>query len=97
MGTAVERLYLAMNLKQARTARGLTQDDVAALSGVNRAYVSDLEHGKRNIGIDCLGRLATALNIPAASLLRPVDDVKRALAAGALLGPAVPGHTGRQA
>lgn len=97
MGTAVERHYLATNLRQTRIARGLTQDDVAALSGVNRAYVSDLEHGKRNIGIDCLGRLATALNIPASSLLRPVDDTKRAPAAGAQFGPAVPGHNGRRA
>lgn len=83
MGTAVERHYLAMNLRQARIARGLTQDDVAALSGVNRAYVSDLEHGKRNIGIDCLGRLAAALNIPAASLLHAGDNASLAPAASA--------------
>lgn len=67
-----ERRFLAANLKEARLSRGLTQDDVAALSGVNRAYVSDLEHGKRNIGIDCIGRLAAALQVSAASLLLPV-------------------------
>lgn len=90
MGTVVERQYLALNLRQARITRGLTQDDVAALSGVNRAYVSDLEHGKRNIGIDCLGRLAAALNIPAASLLRAVDDASKAPVLGALSGPLRP-------
>lgn len=92
MGTAIERQYLATNLRQARIARGLTQDDVAALSGVNRAYVSDLEHGKRNIGIDCIGRLAAALNMPATSLLRAVDDTAgapnlRALSNSDLLRP----------
>lgn len=66
-----ERRFLASNLKAVRRSRGLTQDDVAALSGVNRAYVSDLEHGKRNIGIDCIGRLAAALQVSAASLLLP--------------------------
>lgn len=66
-----ERSFLATNLKEARRTRGLTQDDVAALSGVNRAYVSDLENGKRNIGIDCIGRLAAALQVSAASLLLP--------------------------
>lgn len=75
MGNEYERHYLAVNLKRTRLARGLTQDDVAALSGVNRAYVSDLENRKRNIGIDCLGRLAAALKIPAASLLLAVDDI----------------------
>lgn len=82
MGTAVERHYLAKNLRQARIDRGLTQDDVAALSGVNRAYVSDLEHGKRNIGIDCIGRLAAALDIPAASLLDAVDKLTSPQASG---------------
>ncbi len=95
MGTAVERHYLAKNLRQARIDRGLTQDDVAALSGVNRAYVSDLEHGKRNIGIDCLGRLAAALNLPATSLLRAVDDTGPTPNLGALSSLILLRHTDR--
>ncbi len=71
MAPSTERTYLATNLKRARRMRGLTQDDIAALSGVNRAYVSDMERGKRNIGIDCIGRIAAALDVPAASLLLP--------------------------
>lgn len=73
-----ERHFLSQNLRRARLAQGLTQDDVAALSGVNRAYVSDLENGKRNIGIDCLGRLAEALQIPAYTLLLTFTDNTRA-------------------
>ncbi|HUW97425.1 MAG TPA: helix-turn-helix transcriptional regulator [Acidiferrobacter sp.] len=74
MDNVRERSYLAINLRRVRLARGLTQDDVAAISGINRAYVSDLENRKRNIGIDCLGRLAAALKIPAAALLLAADD-----------------------
>ncbi len=73
---SLERDYLAANLRRARQARGLTQDDIAALSGVNRAYVSDLERGKRNIGIDCIGRIAAALEVPAASLLLPAERTR---------------------
>jgi transcriptional regulator with XRE-family HTH domain len=69
----IERDYLAINLRRARHARGLTQDDIATMSGVNRAYVSDLERGRRNIGIDCIGRIAAALDVPAASLLLPTE------------------------
>ncbi|WP_298134170.1 helix-turn-helix transcriptional regulator [Acidiferrobacter sp.] len=72
-----EREYLAANLKRARHARGLTQDDIAAMSGVNRAYVSELERARRNIGIDCIGRIAAALDVPAASLLLPTETVRR--------------------
>lgn len=73
MAPSAERVYLATNLKRVRRVRGLSQDDIAALSGVNRAYVSDMERGKRNIGIDCLGRIAAALDVPAASLLLPTE------------------------
>ena len=73
MTHTVERGYLAINLRRARHARGLTQEDIAAMSGVNRAYVSDLERGRRNIGIDCIGRIAAALDFPAASLLLPTE------------------------
>ena len=71
----IERDYLAINLRRARHARGLTQDDIATMSGVNRAYVSDLERGRRNIGIDCIGRIAAALDVPAASLLLPTEKI----------------------
>jgi len=95
MGLRDERHYLAVNLRQARRVRGLTQDDVAALSGINRAYVSDLEHGKRNIGIDCIGRLAAALQIPAAALL--LADTAVAVPAPALdaQNPATPVYARR--
>ncbi len=76
MAPSAERDYLATNLKRARRLRGLTQDDIAALSGVNRAYVSDMERGKRNIGIDCVGRIAAALDVPAASLLLPTEKAR---------------------
>ena len=69
----IERDYLAINLRRARHARGLTQDDIATMSGVNRAYVSDLERGRRNIGIDCIGRIAAALDVSVASLLLPTE------------------------
>ncbi|WP_297361846.1 helix-turn-helix transcriptional regulator [Acidiferrobacter sp.] len=72
----IERDYLAINLRRARHARGLTQDDIATMSGVNRAYVSDLERSRRNIGIDCIGRIAAALNVPAASLLLPTEKAQ---------------------
>ncbi len=69
-----ERQYLATHLRRVRAARGLTQDDIATLSGINRAYLSDLENRKRNIGIDCLARLAAALDIPAAALLAAIEE-----------------------
>ncbi|MDA8361135.1 MAG: helix-turn-helix transcriptional regulator [Gammaproteobacteria bacterium] len=64
------RSVLAVNVRTARRLRGLTQEDLAALSGINRAYLSEIEHRKRNIGLDCLTQLARALRMPLADLLR---------------------------
>ena len=71
------RRLLAVNLRVVRRALGLTQDGLAALSGINRAYLSDIEHRKRNIGLDCLTQLAKALRIPIAELLRESGDAPR--------------------
>ena len=63
------RNVLANNVRCARIVQNLTQEALADLSGIHRSYVSDLERSKRNIGIDCLMRLASALGVPAADLL----------------------------
>lgn len=90
MTNASERAYLAANLRRVRRARGLSQDDIAALSGINRAYVSDVEHGKRNVGIDCLGRLAAALQTSAAALLLPGPQAPQDERPGPSTAPARP-------
>lgn len=58
-----------------RRARGWTQQDLADRSGINRTYISALEHGERNIGLLNLARLAEALEVPAVELLRWERDV----------------------
>ncbi len=68
------RDLLAANLRAARRILGLTQEELGALSGIDRAYLSQIEHGKRNIGLDHLTELARALRMPVADLLRERRD-----------------------
>lgn len=58
------------NVREAREARGLTQEDLEGLTGLRRSYISDMERGRRNPTVRALGRIAEALKIPAADLLR---------------------------
>ncbi len=60
-------------LRQYRQQRGLTQPALAASTGIRRAYISQIETGKRNIAVLTLLRLARALDIPAAWLLTGLD------------------------
>jgi transcriptional regulator with XRE-family HTH domain len=57
------RKSFAANLKAEREARGLSQEALAHLAGLHRAYVSSVESGECNIYIDDIERLALALGI----------------------------------
>ncbi|WP_348770707.1 helix-turn-helix transcriptional regulator [Ochrobactrum sp. Marseille-Q0166] len=52
---------LAINLRRIRVARGISQDELALISGVERAYTGRLERGLMNPTIKTLAKLATAL------------------------------------
>jgi transcriptional regulator with XRE-family HTH domain len=55
---------LARNIKQLREARGLTQEQMAALSRIPRATWGHLESGGGNPTLAVLDKVATALQVP---------------------------------
>ena len=78
--------HLATHLKEARTAKGLSLDAVAKLSGVSRSMVSQIERGESSPTVATLWNLTRALQVDFAGLLeggssRPRIDVIRADAA----------------
>jgi transcriptional regulator with XRE-family HTH domain len=64
------RQRIGRRVKERRWARGLTQLDFAALSGVNRASVSDIENGRINLTLATLEALARPLDCDISELLR---------------------------
>ncbi len=62
---------LAKNLRQARQKSGLSQEELANASGVDRTYVSGIERGIRNPTISVLNRFAATLGVDAFALLTP--------------------------
>lgn len=48
-------------LREARTAAGLTQQELAARAGVSLSYISMLEKGQRNVTLSTLDSIAQAL------------------------------------
>ena len=71
------RALVAWNLRRLRTERGLSQERLAADTGVDRAYVSELERGLGNASVDLLDRLAEVLKTPISEFfIEPLDPTK---------------------
>ena len=66
------RELLAWNLRALRTARGLSQERLAADAGLARSWVSKIELKKSSPTLDLVDRLAAALEVePTALLAKP--------------------------
>jgi transcriptional regulator with XRE-family HTH domain len=69
------RQKLAMNLRRLRVERGVSQERLAADSGVDRAYVGGMERLTENPSVDVLDKLAAALGVEVGELLStPAND-----------------------
>lgn len=65
------RLQVGLNFRRLRIAKGLTQEQVAELTGVSQQYVSGLEQGRRNPTVLTLHELSGPLDAEPWELLRP--------------------------
>ncbi|QNK57446.1 helix-turn-helix domain-containing protein [Paenibacillus sp. PAMC21692] len=61
-------------IRKARKVKGMTQERLAELSGLSFSYISDVERGTRNISLESLEKIVTALNIKPAQLFADIDE-----------------------
>lgn len=75
---------LGRNIRELRTARGLTQQQMAKLADVPRATWANLESGEANPTIQVLHRVAVALQIQLEELVAPPRSDGRLYPRGSL-------------
>jgi transcriptional regulator with XRE-family HTH domain len=68
------RELVGRNVRRIRQQRGLTQEQLAELSGFSQQYISGLEKGRRNPTIVTLYELALVLAVSHIDLVRPDDQ-----------------------
>lgn len=56
-------------VKQLRVQKGMSQDDLSALSGIDRPQISKIEQGKINATLETIEKIAIALNANTSELL----------------------------
>jgi transcriptional regulator with XRE-family HTH domain len=64
LGNAIRRL---------RTDAGYSQEGFAAACGVHRTYMTSVERGRRNVSLEIIERIATALKIDTGELLTEAE------------------------
>jgi len=57
-------------LREKRLNIGMTQSELAQLTGLNRSYISEIESGRESISIDRAEKLAKAVNCSLSDLLK---------------------------
>jgi len=62
------RKLFGKRLRELRTDRGLSQEQLADLAGLHRNYIGNIERGENGIGIDNIVLLARTLKVKPAVL-----------------------------
>ena len=60
---------IGRQIRRTRTARGWSQEVLAAEAGIDRSYMSGIERGVRNISVLKVARIAHVLGVPISKLL----------------------------
>lgn len=72
------RALVAWNLRRLRSARRISQERLAADTGVDRAYVGLIEREDGNVTVDLLDKLASALDVSISEFfVKPAAGSKR--------------------
>ncbi|WP_299555636.1 helix-turn-helix transcriptional regulator [uncultured Tateyamaria sp.] len=58
------------NLREARKARGFSQEGFAHAVDLDRTYIGGIERGERNPGLKVIVRIADALGVEVAELFK---------------------------
>ena len=56
------RIRFAQAMKRFRQENGLSQEKLAEMTGLHRTYIGSVERGERNISVDNMDAIASALN-----------------------------------
>ena len=69
------RERIGLNLQKLRREKGLSQEELAHMSGIHQTYLSGVERGRRNPTALVLQKLASALG-------KDIEDIVRMRSAG---------------
>lgn len=64
-----EKRSLGSHIREARVRKGVSQRQLALITGTSRSYLWRIETGTADVGIDVLCRIARALDVEVADFI----------------------------
>jgi transcriptional regulator with XRE-family HTH domain len=77
MNVDSQRAAVGRAVRDLRAARGMSQEDLAFVTGMHRTYVGGVERGERNPSLVALARVASALGVRTWELLLRAEELER--------------------
>lgn len=71
-----ELAAFGLAVRKLRQQAGLSQDTLAAISGLHRTYVGSVERGERNVSLLNIHVLATALKVTTSELIHTAESIR---------------------
>jgi len=71
------RKKLGKVVKEIRNTRGISQQEICDYTGLSQKYLSDLENGKRNIGLDTIVILTNYFNISIGDFFLEIEHYEK--------------------
>ena len=68
-----EDLRVGATIREMRQMRGMTQDELSRAATISRAYIANIEAGRKRPGAKAVARIAAALAVPQISIIARVD------------------------
>ena len=68
------RVRFGSRVRQLRTERGWSQEELADRATLHRTYIGSIERGEQNISLVNIERLAATLDVSLAELFAPFTD-----------------------
>lgn len=70
------REKLGIVIKDMRLSKGISQEQLALETNIDRTYVSDIEKGTRNVSIEIIEKLANYFKVPISAIFLLIEKIK---------------------
>lgn len=64
---------IGKKIRSLRVEKGLSQEKLSYMAGVDRTYLPDIENGNRRISVEILHRITNALEVRLSDFFKEID------------------------